>query len=90
MQVFDGDFREQLLLDPKTDAFTTGYCQAKYCGTVFDNINSINNIVYVRFFAEKNAIEDSKFEATFTAMRNKDKETEPCEEVRVVFINEKV
>ena len=53
---------------------------------MFDNINSINNKVFVRFFAEKNAIEDSKFEATFTAMRNKDKETEPCEEVSIVLI----
>ena len=73
------------MLDSKTEDFNTGYCQAKYCGTVFDNINSINNIVYVRFYAEKQAIQDSTFEATFTAMRNKEKETEPCEKVSANF-----
>ena len=39
---------------------------------MFDNIMSKNNIVYVRFFAEKRAINGSKFSDTFTAMRELD------------------
>ena len=66
------------------------YMKAKYCGTVFDNINSGSNIVYVRFYAEHQAIkgwfegEGSKFSATFTAMRAKKDETKPCEEVIIL------
>ena len=48
------------------------FLKAKYCGTVFDNINSDSNIVFVRFYAETPAVEHSKFEASFTAMRNLD------------------
>ena len=53
------------------------YLKAKYCGTVFDNIPSNTNMVYVRFFAEKQAIKESTFEATFTAMRDLTKIKEP-------------
>lgn len=62
------------------------YLSAKYCGTVFDNINSKKNIVYVRFYAEKSAIQDSSFSATFTAMRDKDDEKEACKEVFLSII----
>ena len=84
MQVFDGNFMDQLLLNDDTE-IPSGYLQAKYCGTVFDNIQSKNNIVYVRYYAEKQAIQKGiEFEATFTAMRNLDStdKTDLCGEVK--------
>jgi len=62
------------------------YEVAKYCGTVFDNINSEKNIVYVRFYAEKSAIRESSFSATFTAMRSKKDEKNACHEVFIFII----
>ena len=72
---------DQLLLDDES-VRSSGYLKAKYCGTVFDNVNSKQSVVYVRFYAEKQAIKDSLFSATFTAMRNKENDKEPCREVR--------
>ena len=72
---------DQLLLDDES-VRSSGYLKAKYCGTVFDNVNSKQSVVYVRFYAEKQAIKDSLFSATFTAMRNKENDKEACREVR--------
>ena len=75
---------DQLLLDDES-VRSSGYLKAKYCGTVFDNVNSKQSVVYVRFYAEKQAIKDSLFSATFTAMRNKENDKEACREVRSSF-----
>ena len=76
LQVFDGNYMDQLLLNKP-------FLKAKYCGTVFDNINTVNNVAYIRFFAEKQAVQKSSFSAQFTAMRSKEDDKESCREVRL-------
>ena len=54
-QVFDG----------KTD---TENMVKIFCGSVAESVTSTTNVVYVRFYSEKNGLE-SRFDSIFTAMR---------------------
>ena len=40
-----------------------------FCGSVSESVVSKTNVVYVRFYAEKNGLE-SRFDSIFTAMRS--------------------
>lgn len=55
IQVFDG----------KTD---TENMVKIFCGSVAESVTSTTNVVYVRFYSEKNGLE-SRFDSIFTAMR---------------------
>ena len=39
-----------------------------FCGSVAESVTSTTNVVYVRFYSEKNGLE-SRFDSIFTAMR---------------------
>ena len=52
-----------------------------FCGKAAESVTSATGLVYIRFYAEKNGIKNSKFVAISTEIRELKKE-EKCDLVR--------
>ena len=63
------------MFDGKTD---NEHMKKNFCGSVAESVTSDSNLVYVRFYAEKNGLE-SMFVAVFTAYRSLESPTDSCD-----------
>jgi len=63
------------VFDGKTD---NEHMMKNFCGSVAESLTSKTNVVFIRFYAEKGGI-SSEFKSVFTAMRDLEGQSEPCD-----------